>query len=224
MLDWKSWPNGAGWGQKTLDPVRFPDPDGLIAQVHALGARFMISIWPLMTGDCPDQRELRERGLLLGNQSTYNWLSTKEVTLFGVESMQPIDFLSLQSLGRDINNATQDDDFYEADANLSLSMFADSINRTFFPGPRRDLIIYGRTVKSIPMYNSTNSSNFETGILWDTSDGGTEYDGSQDIIFLTVKNQTKAGKFGSYDYEMRVPASLKSRNGGGSISFYLEIT
>ncbi len=26
VLDWKSWPNGGGWGQKSFDPTRFPDP------------------------------------------------------------------------------------------------------------------------------------------------------------------------------------------------------
>ena len=26
VLDWKSWPNGEGWGQKSFDPLRFPDP------------------------------------------------------------------------------------------------------------------------------------------------------------------------------------------------------
>jgi alpha-D-xyloside xylohydrolase len=72
VLDWKSWPNGAGWGQKSFDPVRFPDPPALTRELHALGARLMVSIWPIMTGDGPDQRELQARGLMLGNQSTYN--------------------------------------------------------------------------------------------------------------------------------------------------------
>jgi alpha-D-xyloside xylohydrolase len=72
VLDWKSWPNGAGWGQKNFDPVRFPDPKALTDELHSLGARLMVSIWPIMTGDCPNQRELQERGLMLGNQSTYN--------------------------------------------------------------------------------------------------------------------------------------------------------
>jgi alpha-D-xyloside xylohydrolase len=72
VLDWKSWPNGAGWGQKSLDPARFPNPEHLTAELHALGARLMVSIWPIMTGECPDQRELRDRGFMLGNQSTYD--------------------------------------------------------------------------------------------------------------------------------------------------------
>lgn len=72
VLDWKSWPNGSGWGQKSLDPARFPDPTAFTDELHDLGARLMVSIWPIMTGDCPDQRELVARDLMLGNQSTYN--------------------------------------------------------------------------------------------------------------------------------------------------------
>ncbi|GGH08964.1 TIM-barrel domain-containing protein [Silvibacterium dinghuense] len=72
VLDWKSWPNGAGWGQKSFDPLRFPNPEGLTTELHTLGARLMVSIWPIMTGSCPDQRELLQHGFMLGNQSTYD--------------------------------------------------------------------------------------------------------------------------------------------------------
>jgi len=72
VLDWKSWPNGNGWGQKTFDPERFADPGSMTDALHAMGARLMVSIWPIMTGGCANQRELLERDLMLGNQSTYN--------------------------------------------------------------------------------------------------------------------------------------------------------
>jgi alpha-D-xyloside xylohydrolase len=52
--------------------VRFPDPQGFTNELHQMGAKLMVSIWPIMTGDCPNQRELLERGLMLGNQSTYD--------------------------------------------------------------------------------------------------------------------------------------------------------
>jgi len=72
VLDWKSWPSGGGWGQKSLDPARFPDPRALTATLHGMGAKLMVSVWPAMTGECPDREELRRRGLMLGNQSTYD--------------------------------------------------------------------------------------------------------------------------------------------------------
>lgn len=72
VLDWKSWPDGEGWGQKSFDPARFPDPKAFIDELHALDIKLMVSIWPIMSGECPNQIELRERGLMLGNQATYN--------------------------------------------------------------------------------------------------------------------------------------------------------
>jgi len=72
VLDWKSWPDGHGWGEKSFDPQRFPDPAAFIDELHGMGVKLMTSIWPIMTGDCPNQNELLERGLMLGNQSTYN--------------------------------------------------------------------------------------------------------------------------------------------------------
>ncbi|MGH9607736.1 MAG: TIM-barrel domain-containing protein [Terracidiphilus sp.] len=72
LLDWKSWPNEGGWGQKSLDSMRFPDAEGFVAKLHEMGARLMVSIWPIMTGGCPDQMEMLGRNLMLGNGSTYN--------------------------------------------------------------------------------------------------------------------------------------------------------
>ncbi len=71
VLDWKSWP-GDLWGQKSLDPERFPDPDGLTAALHDLHAHLMVSIWPIMARGGDNWREMLEHGYLLGNQATYN--------------------------------------------------------------------------------------------------------------------------------------------------------
>ncbi len=71
VQDWKTWPNDL-WGQKTFDPERFPDPSGLMAELHHLHARLMISIWPIMNPGGDNWREMRAAGCLLGNQATYD--------------------------------------------------------------------------------------------------------------------------------------------------------
>ena len=71
VLDWKSWP-GDLWGQKTLDPERFADPQQMTADLHALHARLMVSIWPIMRPGGANWQELRGHGFLLGNQATYD--------------------------------------------------------------------------------------------------------------------------------------------------------
>lgn len=71
VLDWKSW-TGELWGQKTFDPERFPDPTRMTADLHALHAAMMISIWPIMRAGGDNWREMHAHGYLLGNQATYN--------------------------------------------------------------------------------------------------------------------------------------------------------
>jgi alpha-D-xyloside xylohydrolase len=68
VLDWKSWPNGSGWGQKSFDSIRFPDPTGMTRALHDMDVRLMVSIWPIMTGGCEDQIELQQNGQMIGNQ------------------------------------------------------------------------------------------------------------------------------------------------------------
>ena len=71
VLDWKSW-TGDLWGQKTLDPERFPNPDQMTEDLHALHAHLMVSIWPIMKPGGADWQELHDRGFLLGNQANYD--------------------------------------------------------------------------------------------------------------------------------------------------------
>jgi alpha-D-xyloside xylohydrolase len=82
VLDWKSWPDGGGWGQKSFDAVRFPEPRMLTDELHALGIRLMVSVWPIMTGGCENQRELLDAGLMLGNASTYDAFKPKARALY----------------------------------------------------------------------------------------------------------------------------------------------
>ncbi len=71
VLDWQSW-TGNLWGQKTLDPERFPDPDGMMDRLHEMNIRLMISVWPNMSAGGDNYREFRERGLMLGDHTHYD--------------------------------------------------------------------------------------------------------------------------------------------------------
>ncbi len=81
VLDWRSW-EGELWGQKTLDPSRFPDPKDMMKQLHDLNARLMVSIWPNMSKGGDNHKEMHEKGYLLGNQSTYDAFSKQARELY----------------------------------------------------------------------------------------------------------------------------------------------
>lgn len=76
VLDWCSWPEGQ-WGQKTFDPVHFPDATGMIENLHEEHVHFMISIWPNLTEGTEDYEEFKGKGLLLPGINNYDPLSSE---------------------------------------------------------------------------------------------------------------------------------------------------
>jgi hypothetical protein len=185
---------------------------------------FLLPSWNFFYGNLSSRIKLGTSQ----NASVLDWDANPAANIYIIETGASVDFSQLQALGRNISNMSRSNDFEEADINLSMTAFSDSINLTYtvnnIPVNEIELTIYDKTVKNIPVFNSTNTSNFLTGILWDMSDGLPEYNGSQDIIFVSQKNLTNYGKYGLYDYEMRMPASLKNRKySSGTVSFYVEI-
>jgi len=107
-------------------------------------------------------------------------------------------------------------DFNELDSVLGMNGFSDSVSSLFdmnndgFADNTIDVKIAGSLVENIPIINSTNTSSFFTGILWDSADGGSDYSGSEDIVFFTILNPSHVGKYGMCDFEIRLPSPLES--------------
>ncbi len=87
VLDWQSWP-GKLWGQKSFDPERFPNPQSMTDELHRRGVKFMISIWPNMSGEGSDRLAMKERGFLLGNGSTYDAFSEEARHLYWTQARE----------------------------------------------------------------------------------------------------------------------------------------
>ena len=81
VLDWCSWEDGK-WGQKTLDPKRFPAPGRMIDTLHENKVHFMISVWPNMDENCENYREMKETGNLLPGSNIYNAFSEEARKLY----------------------------------------------------------------------------------------------------------------------------------------------
>lgn len=71
VLDWCSW-KGNLWGQKTLDPERFPSPEEMMDELHRQNLHLMISIWPNMNEASDNYNEFFEKGLLLPASNVYD--------------------------------------------------------------------------------------------------------------------------------------------------------
>ena len=63
VLDWQYWKD-PDWGTHTFDASRFPDPKGMVDEIHKLHANIMISVWPKFNKGTPGYDEMNEKGFL----------------------------------------------------------------------------------------------------------------------------------------------------------------
>jgi alpha-D-xyloside xylohydrolase len=63
VLDWFYWPEDA-WGSHEFDKSRFPDPRGMVDEVHARNAHLMISVWPKFYPATANYKELDAAGFM----------------------------------------------------------------------------------------------------------------------------------------------------------------
>ena len=63
VMDWNYWVLDS-WGSYDFDPERFPDPKGMIDQIHTQNAKIMISCWPKFYPNVDHFKELNEKGYI----------------------------------------------------------------------------------------------------------------------------------------------------------------
>ncbi len=76
VQDWQYWGSDkdGSWSGMIWDPVRYPDPAGMVRELHALNLNLMVSIWPSIGNDTALARELDEHGLRF---EPLHWISKK---------------------------------------------------------------------------------------------------------------------------------------------------
>ncbi|MGC8898918.1 MAG: right-handed parallel beta-helix repeat-containing protein [Candidatus Micrarchaeia archaeon] len=168
--------------------------------------------------------------LLAKNSSAvfYSWVwNGQKGKVYVKNGDASIDWTNLTALGRNITNQPSSKDFEELDELLGYTNEPDNINLTYSidgssPKETKDIYLWKRLVQYIPQANSTTqNSAFKTGIVWDSFQGGPEFNTTlnQDVVFLTEINTSA-----TYNYEIRVPANLSTYKGGsGVIEFWVEL-
>ena len=163
--------------------------------------------------------------------SMFEWYvqNTSGGLVFATDVDSVVNWLNLTAISRTRAGAYSLIDFSNMDLVLTIENNSDSVNRTYTasgnPKKTENISVFNKMINYVPIVNSTNNSNFVTGILWDSSDGGVQYNGSQDLIFLTHVNMNATGYNSSVDFELRVPATLRQyKSGVDAVALYAELT
>ncbi|HNX05363.1 MAG TPA: glycoside hydrolase family 31 protein, partial [Opitutales bacterium] len=68
VQDWQFW-GPDGWGTQDFDPARFPDPKGMLTDLHEkYNAHLLISVWAKFNKHTPQFKELYEKGWIYKKQ------------------------------------------------------------------------------------------------------------------------------------------------------------
>ena len=210
----------------TYNFTAYVDPDNSISESNETNneysTNYTVPEWEIFYGQTNTTIVLADSN----NKNFTFWMpAVSSGYMFFADSDAQVNFTALKPL-----NGTND--LKEADEALNITGFNDSIenlwdkNHDGHPDEFMNITIRGREIDNVPVVNSTNSSNFKTGLLWDSStgDSSTEYDGTQTLIVMTKIQNDLQGKYGTYDYEVRVPSALKNQVGTTpEISIYLQL-
>lgn len=76
VQDWNYWPLDS-WGSHQFEASRYPNPQAMLDSVHAMGGRFMISVWPKFYDTVDNYKELDAQGWMYHqavNDDIHDWL------------------------------------------------------------------------------------------------------------------------------------------------------
>ncbi len=185
-----------------------------------------VGAWQVFYGNVSADR-------LLGENLNYNltfWGNTSNLqgNVFVTDKESEVGWGFLQAIGRDNVSNPAANDFLDIDSLLEMSLFNDSVYNIFTnsgtPKNTETFLVHQNYVDNVPIINSTNTSNFVTGILWDFSDdndGEFSQDDEEDLIFIAKVNKSSEGTYGVYDYEINIPVRLRSYDGSDETGVYL---
>lgn len=192
---------------------------------------FTVSAYQIIYGNVSGRLTLSDNTFL--NMVFWDVANTTDSNIYVCDSDTTIHFDSLQALSRSKTGTFEGNDFAELDSILGISGSADNINATYTvagnPRETASFTLFRETISNVPIVNSTNTSDFITGILWDTYDDTTdgEYDMAEheNVVFVTKVNKNKQGMYGYADYEIQIPGHLRlyQNNTLDTVSFYIEI-
>ncbi|MBU0527001.1 right-handed parallel beta-helix repeat-containing protein, partial [Candidatus Micrarchaeota archaeon] len=194
-----------------------------------LGCEFACSsFWHRFFGDLNSSIVLTDAA---ATNNVHTWNASGFMVYFA-DYDSSIDWASLQALGRTSTSTQSANDFTELDTAFNGTTYDDNINATYstdgsLPIETRSYTVFQNTIANVPVANSTKqNTTFQTGILWDTNDGGTEYSNTlnQSTVWVVEVNASTVDAYGTYDYLISVPYTLSTyETNTDLVSVYIEL-
>jgi len=168
-----------------------------------------------------------------GNETLYRWnVVNVSGNVYVADADSTITWTKLYALGKMSNGSNGTTDFKDADTALGINA-ADNISIVYTDdngNTARNTTtfnVFKKVVYYVPIDESTNNTNFWSGILWDSSDStDNEFNATEeeDLIFVVEINENAQGKYDMCDYEIKIPYKLQEyKDSTDMLYLYLEL-
>lgn len=194
---------------------------------------FSVESWHFFYGSINPDTNLTLTDSASYELTNWNLQNLTKANIYVADYDSNINWLSLQAIGKTTSGTPSTNDIQEIDTALSMTLFQDShanlyLNETSQINETLNYTVFANKINEVPVATSINSLSFKTGILWDTSDSSdSEYNSTEkeDIIYITSIQKSTMGSYEISDYELRVPATLRSYDPTNqqTAAFYIEI-
>lgn len=153
IIDFFHWPYQGDW---KFDPAYWPDPKAMVEELHSMGIRVLVSVWPSVDRRSENYKILEDEGLLIrterGAPQTYDYQGDcVEIDIFNPEARRfiwetceknyrawGIDGFWLDNIEPDLVSYDFDHYRYCDGPALELSnLYPQLLSRTFYEGMRR---------------------------------------------------------------------------------------
>lgn len=201
VQDWQYWNHG--WGQKSFDRTRYPDPKKMVEDIHGMDAKIMISIWPNMAVGTPNQKKLETIDGLFENNSHLNILKPEAREMYWKQVKDSLFSVGIDAWWADCTEG------YDSDWAVDfLIKYPDVAYHSILANEARDLMGSGRYVNA---YALMHTKGLYEGQRATTSD--------KRVYILTRSSFAGMQKYGaSYwtgdvsanweEFRMQIPAGL----------------
>ena len=141
VQDWQYW-GKHGWNAMRFDEDHYPDPAGLVKQLHSLDMRFMLSVWSKVDRKAELGRAMADKGYYIPNTDWIDFFNPDAAAFYWQNQSTRLAALGIDAWWQDATEPENDDlvgrQTYAGKGERNRLSYPLQVSRTVYDGQRQD--------------------------------------------------------------------------------------
>ena len=141
VQDWQYW-GKHGWNAMRFDETHYPDPAGLVKDLHGLDMRLMLSVWSKVDKKSELGQAMAEKGFYIPDTDWIDFFNPKAAAFYWQNQSTRLAALGIDAWWQDATEPENDDlvgrQTYAGKGERVRLIYPVQVSRTVYEGQRRD--------------------------------------------------------------------------------------